>query len=105
MPRCRPATSTISCSSRSYAAILAAVRKAGAAGLSEQDFGRTVQAALGFTAVNRERRREWMLDPGWSAFASVNGSLGRLFRPRIVARYHFATAVTEGERSFRVLAH
>jgi hypothetical protein len=45
------------------AAILAAVRRAGADGLSEQDFGRSVQAALGFIAGNRERRQEWMLDP------------------------------------------
>ena len=31
--------------------------------MREDDFGRRVQAALGFTAANRERRQEWMLDP------------------------------------------
>jgi hypothetical protein len=45
------------------AATLAAVRKDGAAGLAEEDFGRRVQQALGFVAANQERRREWMLDP------------------------------------------
>jgi hypothetical protein len=39
------------------AAVLAAVHKAGALGLSEQDFGRSVQAALGSNSMNRERRR------------------------------------------------
>ena len=43
-------------------AILAAVRKAGPAGLSDDEFGRRVQGALGFTAANRDRRQEWMLD-------------------------------------------
>ena len=54
------------------AAILVAVRKAGPAGLSEHDFGRSVQAALGFTAVNRERRQEWMLDPEARGVPQVN---------------------------------
>ena len=45
------------------AAIFAAVSLAGPDGLSEDEFGRKVQAALGFTAGNRERRAEWMLDP------------------------------------------
>jgi hypothetical protein len=45
------------------AAILAAVTGAGPDGLSEDEFGRRVQAALGFTAANRDRRKEWMLDP------------------------------------------
>jgi hypothetical protein len=45
------------------AATLAAVRKEGAAGLAEEDFGRRVQQALGFTAANQGRRQEWMLDP------------------------------------------
>ena len=45
------------------AATLAAVRAAGPDGLSEDEFGRRLQSALGFTAGNRERRQEWMLDP------------------------------------------
>lgn len=45
------------------AATLAAVRTAGPDGLSEDEFGRRVQAALGFLTANRERRQEWMLDP------------------------------------------
>jgi Lhr-like helicase len=45
------------------AAILTAVTTAGAEGLSDDEFGRRVQAALGFTAANRRRRQEWMLDP------------------------------------------
>jgi len=45
------------------AAILAAVTAAGTEGLSEDEFGRKVQAALGFVAANRSRRSEWMLDP------------------------------------------
>jgi hypothetical protein len=58
------------------AATLAAVRAAGPEGLSEDDFGRRLQMALGFTAGNRERRKEWMLDqaaPG--AIASAVGSV------------------------------
>jgi hypothetical protein len=39
------------------AAILVAVRQAAAAGLSEHDFGRSAQTALGFIAANRPRRR------------------------------------------------
>jgi hypothetical protein len=45
------------------AATLAAVRKEGAEGLAEEDFGRRVQQALGFIAANQGRRQEWMLDP------------------------------------------
>jgi Lhr-like helicase len=45
------------------AATLAAVRKEGAGGLAEEDFGRRVQQALGFITANQDRRREWMLDP------------------------------------------
>jgi hypothetical protein len=45
------------------AATLAAVRAAGSEGLSEDKFGRRLQAALGFVAANRDRRQEWMLDP------------------------------------------
>jgi hypothetical protein len=69
------------------AAILAAVRKAGAAGLTEQDFGRSVQAALGFTAVNRERRQEWMLDPEAKGVPQVNAeqALSRVLAYRVWA--------------------
>ena len=69
------------------AAILAAVRKASAAGLSEQDFGRRVQAALGFTAVNRERRQEWMLDPEAKGVPQVNAeqALSRVLAYRVWA--------------------
>jgi hypothetical protein len=45
------------------AAMLAAVRTAGPEGLSEDEFGRRLQTALGLTAANRNRRQEWMLDP------------------------------------------
>ena len=45
------------------AAMLAAVRIAGPEGLSEDEFGRRLQTALRFTAANRDRRQEWMLDP------------------------------------------
>ncbi len=45
------------------AAILAAVREAGEAGLGEDEFGRRVQAKLGFFAANEARRAEWMADP------------------------------------------
>jgi len=45
------------------AATLAAVRAAGTEGLADEDFGRRVQAALGFVAANQGRRKEWLLDP------------------------------------------
>ncbi len=45
------------------AATLAAVRKAGEEGLGDDEFGRKVQAALGFTSVNKSRRAEWLLRP------------------------------------------
>jgi Lhr-like helicase len=44
-------------------ATLAATKAAGAEGLSDEDFGRRVQTALGFTPDNRARQQEWMLDP------------------------------------------
>ncbi len=44
------------------AATLAAVRAAGSDGLADDEFGRRIQAALGFTAANKGRRQEWMLD-------------------------------------------
>ena len=45
------------------AATLSAVRAAGPQGLSEDEFGRRLQTALGFTAENVTRRQEWMLEP------------------------------------------
>lgn len=45
------------------AATLAAIRKEGPDGLTDEDFGRRVQQALGFTSGNHALRKEWMLDP------------------------------------------
>lgn len=45
------------------AATLAAVRAAGPDGLGDDEFGRRVQTALGFTAVNKSRRSEWLSRP------------------------------------------
>ena len=45
------------------AATLAAVADAGSLGLAPEDFGRRVQAQLGFVAANRARRQDWMADP------------------------------------------
>ena len=43
-------------------ATLAAIQSTDSLGLTEDEFGRRVQRALGFIADNRERRQEWMLD-------------------------------------------
>jgi hypothetical protein len=69
------------------AAILAAVRKAGPAGLRDDEFGRRVQDALGFTAANRDRRQEWMLDAASKGVAQVNAeqSLSRVLAYRVWA--------------------
>jgi hypothetical protein len=69
------------------AAIFAAVRNAGPTGLGEEDFGRRVQGALGFTAANRDRRQEWMLDPNSKGVASVNAeqTLSRVLTYRVWA--------------------
>jgi Lhr-like helicase len=45
------------------AATLAAVRAAGPDGLGDDEFGRRVQASLGFTSVNKARRAEWLARP------------------------------------------
>ena len=45
------------------AATYAAVLASGPDGLAEDEFGRRVQAALGFVSSNVSRRQEWMLDP------------------------------------------
>jgi hypothetical protein len=42
------------------AATLTAVRAVGPDGLGDDEFGRRVQAALGFTSTNRGRRTEWL---------------------------------------------
>lgn len=45
------------------AAILAAVRDTGPEGLGETEFGLRVRQKLGFLALNKNRRKEWMADP------------------------------------------
>ena len=45
------------------AAIFAAVRDAGPDGLGEAEFGLRVRQKLGFLALNKDRRKEWMADP------------------------------------------
>ena len=57
------------------------------AGLSDDEFGRRVQAALGFTAANRDRRQEWMLDAESKGVAQVNAeqSLSRVLAHRVWA--------------------
>lgn len=69
------------------AAILAAVRKADKTGLTDNEFGRRVQATLGFTAANRARRQEWMLDPEIKGAAQMNAeqSLSRVLAYRVWA--------------------
>ena len=95
MPRSRPAISTISCSSRCLrAATLAAVRAAGPDGLTEDEFGRRLQAALGFTAANRERRQEWMLDP------EIKG-VGQVEAERTLARVLAHRAWVDQRRGWR----
>src|SRR5205085_7432525 len=65
----------------------AAVREAGANGLRDEDFGRRVQAKLGFAAANRGRRQEWMLDPESKGVAQVNAEqdLSRVLAYRVWA--------------------
>jgi Lhr-like helicase len=67
------------------AATLAAVRAAGPQGLSEDEYGRALQAALGFTAANRGRRQEWMLDPEAKGVGQVEAerTLGRVLAHRV----------------------
>lgn len=68
-------------------AILAAVRNAGSAGLREDEFGRRVQAVLGFIAANRDRRQEWMADPESKGVAQINAEqdLSRVLAYRVWA--------------------
>ena len=69
------------------AAILAAVIAAGPSGLPEDEFGRRVQSALGFTAANRNRRQEWMLDPEIKGAAQIEAEriLSRVLAYRVWA--------------------
>jgi hypothetical protein len=69
------------------AAILAAVRNTGPEGLAHEDFGRRVQSALGFTALNRERRKEWLADPATIGVSLTNAEriLGRVIAYRVWA--------------------
>jgi hypothetical protein len=69
------------------AAILAAVREAGTEGLSDAYFGRAVQQELGFTAANRERRKEWMIDPEARGVgqSDAEGTLSRVLAHRVWA--------------------
>lgn len=69
------------------AAILAAVRKAGADGLAHEDFGRRVQNVLGFTALNRDRRKEWLADADLIGVSLANAerTLGRVISYRVWA--------------------
>jgi superfamily II DNA/RNA helicase len=67
------------------AAVLTAVTAAGPEGLSDDEFGRRVQAALGFTATNEERRPEWMLDPDVKGVARLDAerTLARVLTYRV----------------------
>jgi len=69
------------------AAIFAAVQRSGAEGLAHEDFGRRVQAALGFTALNKERRKEWLADPETRGVLLNNAerTLGRVLAYRVWA--------------------
>jgi hypothetical protein len=69
------------------AAILAAVRAAGPEGLADADFGRAVQVQLGFVATNRERRKEWMIDPEAKGVgqADAERTLSRVLAHRVWA--------------------
>ena len=69
------------------AATLAAVRAAGPEGLSEDEFGRRVRDMLGFMAANRERRQEWMLDPGVKGAGQLDAerTLSRVLAHRVWA--------------------
>jgi len=69
------------------AGIFTAVATAGPDGLSEDEFGRRVQAALGFTAANEQRRPEWMLDPDVKGVARLDAerTLARVLSYRVWA--------------------
>jgi len=69
------------------AALLAAVRAAGDDGLQAEDFGRRVQAILGFIGSNEVRRAEWMADPEIKGPARTNAesTLSRVLAHRVWA--------------------
>jgi len=68
-------------------AVYAAVLDAGSEGLSDDEFGRKVQAKLGFIASNVARRQEWMLDPTVRGVAIVDAerNLARVLAHRVWA--------------------
>ncbi|HET6378716.1 MAG TPA: DEAD/DEAH box helicase [Methylocella sp.] len=76
------------------AATLAAVRAAGPGGLSEDEFGRRLQLALGFTADNVARRQEWMLDP-------ETKGVGQMEAERTLARVLAHRAWADQRRGWR----
>jgi len=69
------------------AATLAAVRASGPEGLEDGDFGRRVQAALGFTAAIKKRRAEWMLDADAKGVGQIEAerTLSRVLAHRVWA--------------------
>jgi Lhr-like helicase len=56
------------------AATLAALRKAGAQGLGDDEIGNRTQEMLGFVPENRRRRAEWMLDPEAKGVALIDAA-------------------------------
>jgi Lhr-like helicase len=76
------------------AATLAAVRAAGPQGLSEDEFGRRLQTALGFMAANVVRRQEWMLDP-------ETKGVGQIEAERTLARVLAHRAWADQRRGWR----
>lgn len=69
------------------AATLAAVRAAGPDGLGDDEFGRRVQTALGFTSTNKGRRPEWMSRPETVGVGLIEAerSLARVLAHRVWA--------------------
>jgi Lhr-like helicase len=69
------------------AAILTAVRAVGPDGLGDDEFGRRVQTALGFTSTNRGRRVEWMSRPETIGVGLIEAerSLARVLAHRVWA--------------------
>jgi Lhr-like helicase len=57
------------------AATLAALRKAGAHGLGDDEIGNRTQELLGFVPENKHRRTEWMLDPDAKGVALLNAAM------------------------------
>jgi Lhr-like helicase len=69
------------------AATLAALRKAGAQGLGDDEIGNRTQEMLGFVTENRRRRAEWMLDPDAKGVALLNAgtTISRVLSHRVWA--------------------